>query len=191
MLLTSFTYVINEFYENDTSLSGPPRAAPSRAQSPRATMFERALLALLALPPGMAPRHALPPACSPHARHHAAGLDERHNVAQVDQVHLLDHLLELRAPGPFPVAVIGHLVDAVIGEDLVALALRLLGQRLGRRGARVLLRVHLLRRGQLRQSASRPRLQARSVCEKLDRERLARDRDAQGLGARPKAEPRR
>ena len=84
------------------------------------------------------------------ARHHAAGLDERHNVAQVDQVHLLDHLLELRAPGRFPVVVIGLLVDAVIRDDLVALALRLLGQRLGRRGARVLLRVHLLRRGQLR-----------------------------------------
>ena len=55
------------------------------------------------------------------ARHHAAGLDERHNVAQVDQVHLLDHLLELGAPGLFPVAVIRLLVGAVIRVDPVAL----------------------------------------------------------------------
>ena len=37
-------------------------------------MLERATDAVLALPPGMAPRRALPPACSPHARHHTAGL---------------------------------------------------------------------------------------------------------------------
>eukprot|EP00966_Prymnesium_polylepis_P227099 5254800-Prymnesium_polylepis.1 len=32
-------------------------------------MLERATDAVLALPPGMAPCRALPPACSPHARH--------------------------------------------------------------------------------------------------------------------------
>ena len=43
-------------------------------KSPRATMFDRATDAVLALAPGQAPCCAMPATCWPHGRHGAAGL---------------------------------------------------------------------------------------------------------------------
>ena len=57
-------------------------------------MLERATDAVLALPPGMAPRRALPPACSPHARHHTAGLLLRARAALTRAVRRQTGVLE-------------------------------------------------------------------------------------------------
>ena len=57
-------------------------------------MLERATDAVLALPPGMAPRRALPPTCSPHARHHTAGLLLRARAALTRAVRRQTGVLE-------------------------------------------------------------------------------------------------
>ena len=52
-----------------------------RGKSPRATMFDRATDAVLALAPGQAPCCAMPATCWPHGRHGAAGLLSRAGAA--------------------------------------------------------------------------------------------------------------